>query len=202
VLAQPREMAPRVTSVGTIFLDTPIDPNVVQPVVVESGSGLVTVGTGGGSAIVRVPTVGNTPGVGIAGAELTPRLAISQEPIGIPVLGLPPIVVGVVDVGVEGVEAMPLEPAAHIPDTPTVSAVAVVDIPEIGNIPGFGVVAVPAVVVLPDIAVVLAVAEVATVADPIANPPPSYVSVDPMSPEGWKVEHVVPLPGKATVPVE
>src|ERR1700760_1236534 len=98
MLAQPREMAPRVTSVGTIFLDTPIDPNVVQPAVVEYGSGLVIAGTGGGSAIVKVPTVGNTPGVGTAAAELTPRLPISQEPIGIPVLGLPPGVVGAVDV--------------------------------------------------------------------------------------------------------
>jgi hypothetical protein len=199
MLAQPREMAPSVTSVGTIFLDTPIDPNVVQPLVVEGGSALARTGTGGG-AIAGVPTVGNTPSVGIAGAELTPRLAISQDPIGIPVLGLPPIVVGVVDVGVEGVEAIPLEPAPHIPDTPTLPVARFVDIPEIGSNPGSAVVAddVDIPVVPPDVGVV------PDAADPIANPPPSYVSTDPINPDGevTRVEHVVPLPGKATVPVE
>ena len=32
-----------------------------------------------------VPTMGNTPVIGTAGAELTPRLLISIEPNGIPV---------------------------------------------------------------------------------------------------------------------
>jgi hypothetical protein len=62
----------------------------------------------------------------------------------------------------------------------------------------------PDVEVVPDIVAVPAVAPVAVVADPIAIPPPSYVSIDPMSPDGDvpNVEHVVPLPGNATVPVE
>jgi hypothetical protein len=201
VLTQPREIAPRVTSVGTIFLDTPNDPKGVQPMVVESGGGLVTVGIGGGGVIASVPTVGNTPGVGIAAAELMPRLAISEEPSGIPVRGLPPGVVGVVDVGVEGVEAMPLEPAPHIPDTPALPIADVVDIPEIGSNPGSVVFAEDADIPVP-VVVPSDVAVVPDAADPIVNPPPSYVSVDPMSPEGTRVEQVVPLPGNATVPVE
>jgi hypothetical protein len=187
-------------------------PGAVTVFVVEDVDGARTVGIGGGSVVARGPTIGNTPGVGIAGAELTPRLAISHEPMGIPVLGTPPGVVGVVDVGVEGVEAMPLEPAPHIPDKPTVPVAEVVDIPEIGSIPGSVAVAdgadipadIPPVVVLPDIAVVPTVAAVAIVADPIVIPPPSYVSVDPINPDGevTRVEHVVPLPGNAIVPVE
>ena len=183
-------------------------PGAVTVFVVEDVNGAATVGIGGGSVVAREPTIGNTPGVGIAGAELTPRLAISHEPMGIPVLGMPPSVVGVVDVGVEGVEAMPLEPVPHIPDKPTVPVAEVVNIPEIGRIPGSVEVAdgadIPPVVVLPDIAVVPTVAAVAVVADPIVIPPPSYVSVDPINPDGevTRVEHVVPLPGNAIVPVE
>jgi hypothetical protein len=69
-----------------------------------------------------VPTVGNTPAVGTAGAELTPRLLISVEPNGIPVRATPPDLVGNVDVGVVD-EAMLLEPEPHIPDAPDVSGI-------------------------------------------------------------------------------
>jgi hypothetical protein len=125
---------------------------------------------------------GETLGVGIVAQGLTPRLAISQEPSGIPILGLPPGVVGVVDVGVDADVARPLEPGLHIPDTPTAALALVVDIPEIGNVPGsVGAatgVEIPAACALPDVAVVLvivvpAVAAVVVAADPIAIPPPS-----------------------------
>ena len=188
----------------------------VMVVVVGKTLGGVMVGIMGGAVIFvdpTEPTMGNTPGVGIAAAELTPRLAISQESRGTPILGTPPGVVGVVDMaGVEGVEAMPLEPAPPMPDKPTVPVAEVVDIPEIGSIPGSVAVVdgadipvdIPPVVVPPDSAVVPTVAAVAIVADPIVIPPPSYVSVDPISPDGevTRVEHVVPLPGNAIVPVE
>ena len=69
-----------------------------------------------------VATNGDTPGIGIVAQELTPRLAISEEASGIPALGLPPGVTGVVDVGEDGDAASPLEVALHIPVTPTVPA--------------------------------------------------------------------------------
>src|SRR6266576_4529586 len=119
-----------------------------------------------------VPTMGNTPVVGTAGAELTPRLLISIEPNGIPVLAAPPGVVGVVDVDV-GVddEAMLLEPEPHIPDIPDVSSIPEdVDIPNgtdicddvdvPGVVVGSVVAAVASIPVVPDVAmpVVAAVA--------------------------------------------
>ena len=90
-------------------------------VLVEVDSGVVTtgmVGTVGRVVPVVVVANGDALSVGNVAQELTPKLAISQEPNGIPVLGLPPGVVGVV-VGVDG-DARPLEPGLHIPDTPTV----------------------------------------------------------------------------------
>jgi hypothetical protein len=89
--------------------------------------------------------------------------------------------VGDVDVGAE---AMLLEPEPHIPDKPDVSIPEAADIPDDVDIP--------------------AVAAVAGIAVPIAVPPPSKVAVDPNMPEGAlpAVEHAVPLPGIAIVPVE
>src|SRR6266481_201763 len=92
---------------------------MVLPVVDETAGGDVTVGIVGTNAVV--PTVGNTLIVGTAAAELTPRLPISIDPIGIPVRAPPPGVVGDVDVGVDD-EAMLLEPEPHIPDNPDVSS--------------------------------------------------------------------------------
>jgi len=129
-----------------------------------------------------VPTTGNTPVVGTAGAELTPRLLISIEPNGIPVRATPPGAVGDVDVGVDD-EAMLLEPEPHIPDMPDVSIPEVVDIPggidicDDVDVPGIAVGSVVAgvasVPVVPDVAMLPVVAAVAGAAVPGAVPPPS-----------------------------
>jgi hypothetical protein len=112
--------------------------------------------------IVEVPTpvvVGKTPIVGIAAAELTPRLPISVEPSGIPVRAAPPGAVGDVDVGVDE-EARLLEPEPHIPDNPDVSTIGdVVDIPDVDEVL--------------DIAVESDMAPVAGVVLPTVIPPPS-----------------------------
>lgn len=155
-----------------------------------------------------VPTNGDTFGVGNVAQELTPRLAISQEPNGIPVLGLPPGVVGAIDVGADGDAGGPLDPEPQIPDTPTVPVAGVVDIPAVGNVPGSvdatDGAGIPAICAPPEVAVVPAVAGVAVIADPIAIPPPSYVSADPIIPDDElpNVAHGVPAPGNAVVPVE
>jgi hypothetical protein len=132
-----------VACVGRLLADPVAVAEIVQPRpavavkgVVEGVDGAVTVGIVGGSIVPRVPAIGDTLSVGIVAAELTPRLAISQEPSGIPVLGLPPGVVGVVDVGVVGDVAMSPELNPQSPDTPTVPIPEVVDIPEIGSMPG------------------------------------------------------------------
>ena len=125
---------------------------------------------------ITVLTKGDMFVVGIAGAELTPRLVISMESNGIPVRATPPGAVGDVDVGVDD-EAMLLEPEPHIPDIPDVSITPEdVDIPDVADIPGIAIVsgvAVPAVTVLPDVAMVPVVAAVAGAAVPAAVPPPS-----------------------------
>jgi hypothetical protein len=147
----------------------------------EAVEGAVTAGAVGITG--TGPTVGDTLIVGTAAAELTPRLLISVDPIGIPVRAVPPGAVGDVDVGVDD-EAILLEPEPHIPDNPEVSSVPeLVDIPEEVDIPD-----VPAV---------------AGAAVPMAIPPPSKLDVDPNIPVGEvpKVEHVVPLVGMEIVPV-
>ena len=145
----------------------PVSPHVAAVVEDE------TVGVVGSTSLgPMVPTMGNTPTIGTAGAELTPRLAISVEPNGIPVRATPPGVVGVVDVGLDDA-AMLLEPEPHIPDMPDVSTPEVVDTPsgidicEDVDVPGIAmgsvVAAVASVPVLP----------VAGAAVPGAIPPPS-----------------------------
>jgi hypothetical protein len=124
--------------------------------------------------------MGNTPVVGTADAELTPRLLISIEPSGIPVRATPPGVVGDVDVGVDD-EAMLLEPEPHIPDMPDVSTPEIVDIP--GGIDicddvdvlgsAMGSVGAGWQASLPDVAMLPVVAAVAGAAVPGAVPPPS-----------------------------
>ena len=81
-------------------------------------------------------------------------------------------------------------PEPHIPDIPEVSG-----IPKAADISD--VTAVPADMDVPD------VAAVAGAMVPIVVPPPSKVAVDPNIPDGEVpvVEHVVPLPGTAIVPV-
>src|SRR5713226_4562490 len=157
-------MVPVVAHAG--LLDVVVGEVVGETVVIVGASGL------GPTA----PTIGNTPVVGTAGAELTPRLLISIEPNGIPVRATPPGVVGDVDVDV-GVddEAMLLEPEPHVADIPDD-----VDIPDVA--------------VVPDVAALPIVATVAGAAVPAAVPPPSKLAVDPNIPEDEvpTVEHVVP----------
>lgn len=78
-------------------------------------------------------TVGETLGVGTAGAALTPRLPTPIDPNGIPVrAGL--LVVGDVDVGVDDA-AMLLEPEPHMPVNPDVSSIPEdVDNPDVAEI--------------------------------------------------------------------
>jgi hypothetical protein len=156
-------------------------PGVIPEVAVvdETAGGDVTVGIVGTNG--AVPTVGNTPIVGTAAAELTPRLPISVDPIGIPVRAPPPGAVD--DVGVDDKVTL-LEPEPHSPDDPDVSS-----IPEVADIPDE--------VDIPDVD-----AE-AGAAVPTAIPPPSKLAVDPNIDDGEvpKVAHVVPLLGIAMVPV-
>src|SRR6266436_8187107 len=189
--ATPAFPAPMVPALPIPALPTP--PVAVHAVLVVGGETVGIVGTN--ELGPTVPTMGNTPVVGTAGAELTPRLLISIEPNGIPVLAAPPGVVGVVDVDV-GVddEAMLLEPEPQIPDIPDVSSIPEdVDIPAVADIPDD--VGAPDVAVVSDIAVLPVVAAVAGAALPAAAPPPSKLAVDPNVPDAEipPVEHVVPL---------
>lgn len=84
----------------------------------------------------------------------------------------------------------------------------VAGIPVVTSAPGFvdatDGAGISSICALPEVAVVPAVAAVAVMADPIAIPPPSYVSADPINPvdELPNAGHVVPAPGNAIVPVE
>jgi hypothetical protein len=141
------------------------------------------------------PTMGDTPSVGTAATELTPRFPISMDPSGIPVRAAPPGVVGDVDVGVEDA-AMLLEPEPHIPDMPEVCSISeVVDIPDVAEIADD--VDSPGDVVIPD------AAAVAGAVLPIAIPPPSKLADDPNIDDGAvpMVEHAVLLLGMEIVPV-
>ena len=108
-----------------------------------------------------VPMTGDTPGMGTAAAELTPRLPISEESSGIPARAV------VVAEDVEaGVEATLLEPEPHIPDNPAVVAnPEVIDNPEVEDIPDGAVV--------PGVAIAMVDAVAAVVAPPSVTPPPS-----------------------------
>src|SRR6266403_2527757 len=180
VPATPAFPAPMVPALPTPALPT---PPVIAHVAVLGVAGN-TVGMVGTSELgPTVPEMGNTPVVGTAGAELTPRLLISIEPNGIPVRAPPPGVVGNVDVDV-GVddEAMLLEPEPHIPDIPEVS-IPEVDVPngtdicedvdDPGVTVGSVVAAVGSVPVVPGVAMLPVVAAVAGAAVPGAIPPPS-----------------------------
>src|SRR5258708_16361279 len=88
--------------------ETLICPGAVTVFVVVVGSGAVGTGvagigiTGGATPGPAMLANGDKLGVGSVAQEPTPRLAISQEASGIPVLGLPPGVVGAVDIGADG----------------------------------------------------------------------------------------------------
>ena len=202
--ATPPFPAPMVPALPTPALPTPPVAVHVEVLAVAGG----TVGIVGGNELgPTVPTMGNTPVVGTAGAELTPRLPISIEPKGIPVRAPPPGVVGIVDVDV-GVDddAMLVEPEPHIPDIPDVSSIPEdvdipngtdisddVDVPDV--VVGSVVAAVGSVPVAPDVAMLPVVAAVAGAVLPAAAPPPSKLAVDPKVPDAEipPVEHVVPL---------
>jgi hypothetical protein len=155
----------------------PVVPHVAVLAVAGERVGIV----GANELGPTVPVMGNTPVVGTAGAELTPRLLISIEPKGIPVRAPPPGVVGNVDADVDvGVddEARLLEPEPHIPDIPDVPSIPKdVDVPNGTDIcddvddPGVAVGSVVAAV--GGVAVVPVVAAVAGAAVPAAVPPPS-----------------------------
>jgi hypothetical protein len=162
----------------------------------EAAAGGVTVGMIGAAAVDPTePTMGDTPSVGTAATELTPRFPISMDPSGIPVRAAPPGVVGDVDVGVEDA-AMLLEPEPHIPDMPEVCSISeVVDIPDVAEIADD--VDSPGDVVIPG------AAAVAGAVLPIAIPPPSKLADDPNIDDGAvpMVEHAVLLLGMEIVPV-
>lgn len=132
--------------------------------VVVFGAGSVSAGIVGMVAATAL-TVGATPMVGTAAAELTPRLPISVDPKGMPVRGMPPGVVG--DVGVDDAARLP-EPAPHMLDVPDVSIRA-----DVGGIPDDVDMSIdvdaPAIDVGADIGVPAAT----------ATPPPSKVLADP-----------------------
>ena len=153
----------------------------------EAAAGGAIVGMVGTTA--AGPTVGDTPNVGTAAAELTPRFPISVDPNGIPVRATPPGVVGVVDA------VMLLEPEPHIPDMPEVCSMSEVDTPDVAEIADD--VESPGEVVIPD------AAAVAGAAVPTAIPPPSKLAVDPNMDDGAvpMVEHAVLLLGMEIVPV-
>ena len=145
-------------------------------VVDEMAGGDVTAGivaTG-----IAKPGVGATVivGPGTTATELTPRLPISIEPSGIPVRGMPPVVVG--DVGVDEA-AMLVDPEPHIADIPAVSitpeadmAPALCVIPDVIDMPEVaGIADVPCVVVLME----ATPAELAVAGADVASdkPPPS-----------------------------
>jgi hypothetical protein len=160
-LRAPFQKPPGVIVVGRI-LELPM---VVAGVVDEAADGGETVGTVGAIGVDPTkPVMGDTPIVGTAAAELTPRLPISVDPNGTPVRAPPPGVVGDVDVGVEDEATLP-EPEPHIPDMPEVSIIPeVVDVPDVDDIPND--------VDVPDIDV-SAVAAVAGIAVPTPIPAPS-----------------------------
>jgi|SRR6202048_57534 len=176
VPATPAVPAPMVPALPVPALPTPpVAEHVAVLAVVGKTVGIV----GANELGPTVPEMGNTPVVGTAGAELTPRLLISMEPNGIPVRAPPPGVVGNVDadVGVDD-EAMLLEPEPHIPDMPDVLSIARdVDVPDGTvisddvDVPGVAVGSVAAAV--GSVAVVPVVAAVAGAAVPGAVPPPS-----------------------------
>jgi hypothetical protein len=161
-------------------------------------AGCVTIGIAGRIG-ATLPVTSGTAGVGSRAAELTPRLPISVEPKGRPVLGLPPGVVGTVEVGLEDA-AMLLDPEPHMPDMPAVSSV-----PEMGLCIVADVIDNDDVVPIPDDVdpAVFPTPPVAGVDPAIAIPPPSYVDVEPYISLGEdpSVEHAVPVVGVAMLPV-
>jgi hypothetical protein len=154
----------------------PVMASVGAATDVVFGAGSVTAGTVGivGAMVLMV---GPTVMVGTIAAELTPRLPISVEPIGMPVRGTPPGVVG--DVGVDDAARLP-EPAPHMLWVPDVSTRV-----DVGGMPDDGIVDVD----IPGIVDIV----LSGVTVPTSTPPPSKVVADPNIVDGAvpMVEHTV-----------
>jgi hypothetical protein len=159
-----------------VMFGIPVMGSVVAATAVVFGADRATAGTVGivGAMVLMV---GPTVMVGTIAAELIPRLPISVEPIGMPVRGTPPGVMG--DVGVDDAARLP-EPAPHMLWVPDVSIradvggmsdddIADVDVPGIMDIVLCGVTL------------------------PTSTPPPSKVVADPNIVDGAvpMVEHTV-----------
>jgi hypothetical protein len=154
----------------------PVIGSVGAATVVVFAACSVTAGTVGivGAMVLMV---GPTVMVGTGAAELTPRLPISVEPIGMPVRGTPPGVVGAV--GVDDAARLP-EPAPHMLWVPEVSIRA-----DVGGMPDDDI----ADVDIPGIVDIV----LSGVTDPTSTPPPSKVVADPNIVDGAvpMVEHTV-----------
>ena len=169
---------------GTVF-GTPVMFGI--PEMASAGAATATVFDAGGvmagtvgTVAAIVLTVGATAMVGTTAAELTPRLPISVEPIGMPVRITPPGATG--EVGIDDAARLP-EPAPHMLDIPDVSIRADVgemlddDIADDIGAPAIGIV---------DIVL-------CGVTAPTATPPPSKVVAEPNIVDGAvpTVEHTV-----------
>ena len=150
-----------------VMFGIPVMGSVGAMTAVVFGAESVTAGAVGVVAAM-VLMVGPTVMVGTIAAELTPRLPISVEPIGMPVRATPPCVTA--DVGVDDAARL-LEPAPHMLWVPDVSIRA-----DVGEMPD------------DDIAIVLGGVTV-----PTGMPPPSKLAADPNIVEGAvpMVEHAV-----------
>jgi hypothetical protein len=160
-----------------VMFGIPVMGSVGAATAVVFGAGSVTAGTVG-IVGAMVLTVGPTVMVGTIAAELIPRLPSSVEPIGMPVRGTPPGVLG--DVGVDDAARLP-EPAPHMLWAPDVSIRA-----DVGGMPDddiAGVVIIPGIVDIVLCGVTL----------PTSTPPPSKVVADPNIVDGAVpiVEHTV-----------
>jgi hypothetical protein len=159
-----------------VMFGIPVMGSVAAVTAVVFGAESVTAGTVG-AVVATALMVGPTVMVGTIAAELTPRLPISVDPIGMPVRGTPPGVNA--DVGVDDAATL-FEPAPHILWVPEVSIRADVggmpddDMADVVDIPGIDI-------ALCDVTV------------PTAMPPPSKDAADPNIVDGAApmVEHAV-----------
>jgi len=164
---------PGIVLVVPVMFGIPVIGSAAAVAAVVFGAESVTAGDVGVTALMVGPTVM----VGTIAAELTPRLPISVEPIGMPVRGTPPGVTA--DVGVVDAATL-LAPAPHMLCMPDVSIRADVggtpddDIADVVDISGIDI-------ALCDVPV------------PTAMPPPSKEAADPNIVDGGApmVEHAV-----------
>jgi hypothetical protein len=156
----------------------PVMGSVGAAMAVVFGAVSVTTGTVGIVGAI-VLTVGATVMVGTIAAELTPRLPISVEPIGMPVRITPPGATG--EVGIDDAARL-LDPAPHMLDIPDVSIRA-----DVGGTPDDDIGA-------PAVGIVDIVLCAVTV--PTATPPPSKAAADPNIVDG-----AVPIVEQTVLPI-